>query len=206
MLPKEVSISWRWPPMRQSKPERAGSSTRPIAAAMSSRDRESRSRPIRLAVTTATRSPSARRISAGPSTSSTSRPPCRERDRRLAGPGSTVRLPQFRRHCPGTARSERRRMSIVRSSRWMSVATVPWTLERTDRRRPRSEIETRALANRSRSKRICSSGLPPSVEDLMSARPGYLVHAHAPDSSASRSSNTRLKPRNSTSIGVRKLK
>ena len=68
MLSKLVSISSCWPPSRQVNPP--GSAISAICASMSTAT-PARSRPARFAVIVATRSPSARRISAGPVTSST---------------------------------------------------------------------------------------------------------------------------------------
>ena len=146
-----------------------------------------RSRPSRLAVMRATRSPSARRISAGPIVSSTSA--TAESGMAVVPAWATLRF----RRSPALSRNSswaRRRMSMVRSSRVMSVTMSPRTLERTTEAtcwtdRPR-------VASRSRLKRICSSGLPPSVEDLTSTSPGIRLQPLAPPRSASRSSRLQV--------------
>ena len=75
MLSKERTISSFWPPMEMSKP--SGRAI-PAASASISSTALPRSRPARLAVITTTRSWSRRRISAGPSTTSSSATDSRE--------------------------------------------------------------------------------------------------------------------------------
>ena len=86
-----------------------------------------RSRSTVFAVMVATRSPSARRISAGPVTSRTSATD----DSGMAAPAPSemFRFPRSATLSRNDS-SARRRMSMERSSRWMSVATSPSTLER----------------------------------------------------------------------------